>query len=191
MRRRALLAGLMLALAPPALAQAAPPFDAQGYRNAAFRAPVDRDPAPATAMALADARRLAPGAALFVDVLPAEGAHRDPASGRWTLAAPHATIPGALWFPETGRAPPDPLLWGALLARAMAFRQAHPAAPIVLFCRADCWMSWNAARRLALAGVPGVRWLAEGIEGWHDAGGALVPATPVAVPDAEKVDHTP
>jgi hypothetical protein len=39
--------------------------------------------------------------------------------------------------------------------------------------------------------VPGVRWLAEGIEGWHDAGGALVPATPVAVPDAEKVDHTP
>lgn len=191
MRRRALLAGLMLALAPPALAQAAAPFDAQGYRNAAFRAPVDRDPAPATAMAMADARRLAPGAVLFVDVLPAEGAHRDSASGRWTLAVPHATIPGALWFPETGRAPPDPLLWQALLSRVMAFRQAHPAAPIVLFCRADCWMSWNAARRLALAGVPSVRWLAEGIEGWHDAGGALVPATPVAVPDAGETDHTP
>jgi hypothetical protein len=90
----------MLAFAPPALAQAAPPFDAQGYRNAAFRAPVDRDPAPATAMALADARRLAPGAALLVDVLPAEGAHRDPASGRWTLAAPTRRFPVPCGIPK-------------------------------------------------------------------------------------------
>ncbi len=168
---------------PQAPALPTAPFDAQGYRTAAFRAPVDRDPAPATAISLAQARRLAPDAALFIDVLPAEGAHRDGASGAWTLASPHDTIPGALWYPETGRAPPDPLLWQALTTQVAAFRRQHPAAPIVLFCRADCWMSWNAARRLALGGVAGVRWLAEGIEGWHDAGGGLVPATPVPVPD--------
>jgi PQQ-dependent catabolism-associated CXXCW motif protein len=49
----------------------------------------------------------------------------------------------------------------------------------VVFCRADCWMSWNAARRLASQGIRHVRWLAEGIEGWHDSGARLVPATPV------------
>lgn len=173
----------VLAVPGLALAQGAPPFDAQGYRSAAFRAPVDRDPAPAVAITPAQARRLAPGAALFLDVLPAEGARRDGASGAWTLASPHQTIPGALWYPETGRSPPDPVLWQALAARVAAFRQQQPAAPIVVFCRADCWMSWNVARRLALGGITGVRWLAEGIEGWHEAGGSLVAAAPVAVPD--------
>ncbi|NKJ42955.1 rhodanese-like domain-containing protein [Novosphingobium sp. SG720] len=164
-----------------ALSQA--PFDAQGYRSAAFRAPVDRDPAPATAISPAQALGLAPGAALFLDVLPAEGARRDGASGAWQLASPHQTIPGALWYPETGRSPPDPVLWQALAARVAAFRQQHRGAPIVVFCRADCWMSWNVARRLALGGVTGVRWLAEGIEGWHDAGGSLVDTAPVPVPN--------
>jgi len=171
--------GAASAQAQPATA----PFDAQGYRTAAFRAPVDRDPAPAAAISVAGARALARGAALFIDVLPAEGGRRDPDSGIWTLANPHETIPGALWFPETGRSPPDPVLWQALTARVALFRRRHRFAPIVVFCRADCWMSWNAARRLASQGIRHVRWLAEGIEGWHDSGARLVPATPVPVPD--------
>jgi PQQ-dependent catabolism-associated CXXCW motif protein len=172
-----------LVSASPAQAQGAPLFDAQGYRSAAFRAPVDRDPAPAVAITPAQARGLAPGAALFLDVLPAAGARRDGMTGAWALAGPHETIPGALWYPETGRSPPDAVLWRALAARVAAFRQQQPAAPIVVFCRADCWMSWNVARRLALGGIAGVRWLADGIEGWHEAGGSLVAAAPVAVPD--------
>ena len=153
-------------------------FDAEGYRVASARAPVDRDPAPARRIALAEARGLHPGAdSLFIDVLPA-GLPRDPATGAWRLAEPHQTIPGAVWLPETGRAPVDAKLWAGLRARVAAFRMEHPQAPVVLFCRADCWMSWNAARRLAAAGVSDVRWLSEGIEGWHEAGGALVDAQP-------------
>ena len=175
--RRAVIAGaaLLAVLARDACARDAL-FDDEGYRCARYRAVIDRLPDPAARMAMATA--LALGAdGLFLDVLPAEGVVRD-ADGHWSLAEPHETIPGALWFPETGRAPVDPALWRALAEHVAAWRRDHPHGPIVVFCRADCWMSWNAARRLARAGMAGIFWLPEGIDGWHDAGRALVGVTP-------------
>lgn len=152
-------------------------FDAQGYRSARYRAVVDRLPDPAQRIDLAAV--LALGAdALLLDVMPAEGAVRDPRTGHWLLAQPHQTIPGALWFPETGRSPVDPALWRALMARVTAWQNNHPRGVVVVFCRADCWMSWNAARRLAHEGLSAVRWLPDGIDGWHDTGHLLVAAVP-------------
>ncbi len=52
------------------------------------------------------------------------------------------------------------------------------ARTIVTFCLADCWMSWNAAKRLHALGYTHVQWLSEGTDGWHDAGLPLVDATP-------------
>jgi PQQ-dependent catabolism-associated CXXCW motif protein len=49
---------------------------------------------------------------------------------------------------------------------------------IVTFCLSDCWMSWNAARRLRAMGYTHVRWLAEGTDGWRDAGLPLVQVMP-------------
>ncbi|HWU02248.1 MAG TPA: rhodanese [Novosphingobium sp.] len=176
-----LCAMAVLGGAPPfdAAPASAEPFDGEGYRNASYRAPVERDPAPAQRIALPAAMALHPGRdALFLDVLPAPGARRDPATGRWALTEPHDTIAGARWWPEAGRASPDRGLWRAFAAQVARFRRRHADAPVVVFCRADCWMSWNAARRLSLGGAGGVWWLAEGIEGWHAAGGRLVPAVP-------------
>lgn len=154
-------------------------FDAQGYRSASYRAPVNRAPFPARRITLAAARRLHPErGALFVDVLAAEGAHRDAVSGQWTLIAEHESIPGALWFPDVGHSAPDPVLWRAFADRVATFRKAHPKAPVIVFCRTDCWMSWNAARRLAYAHAPHILWLPEGIEGWRDAGGTLAKVQP-------------
>jgi len=140
-------------------------FDADGYRASSYRAPVDRDPAPAQRIALAAARGLRPGRdALFIDVLP--------------LGPDHQTIPGALWLPDVGRSEVHPALWARVAQAAARFRAGHPGAPVILFCRADCWMSWNAARHLAHDGGRDVFWLAEGIEGWREAGGNLVSAHP-------------
>lgn len=163
---------------------ATPPqlFDTAGYRTARYRAPVDRLPTPAAAITLEAALRLRPGVdALFIDVLPAEGGVRDPLTGKWTLVAQHETIPGAAWHPETGRANADAVLWQGLRNAVKAARSNRPALPVVVFCRNDCWMSWNAARRLASDGFGEVYWFAEGIEGWHEAGRGLVRADPVAI----------
>jgi PQQ-dependent catabolism-associated CXXCW motif protein len=158
-------------------------FDAQGYRSARYRAPVKADPAPAQTITLAAALALDPSRdALFIDVMPVEGGVRDPVSGVWTLSQEHLTIPGALWLPETGRAPVDGDLWAALEARIVAARADALDRPVILFCRSDCWMSWNAARRLALRGIANVHWLAEGTDGWHAASRPLVVAVPIAVP---------
>lgn len=186
-RRRALAicgwsaAGLVAARPALLLAQAVDPglFDTAGYRRTRYRAPVDRAPTPAATLLLPRALALRPGHdALFLDVLPAEGAWRDPATGAWQGVPAHASVPGARWFPEVGRAAPDPVLWTGFLAAVGADRARHPRRPVVVFCRADCWMSWNAARRLARAGIDRVYWQPEGIDGWHDAGRPLVPAVP-------------
>lgn len=183
----ALFAAAMLALGPVA-AHAGPPtapdFDAAGYRTARYRAPVTRDPSPAARIAAAAALLLRPVKdALFIDVLPAEGGVRDPQTGAWRLSVAHQTIPGALWHPEAGRGSPDPVLWRGLVAAVRKARRRDPSIPVVLFCRSDCWMGWNAARRLANEGFAGVWWLAEGIDGWHDAGRTLVPADPARIHD--------
>jgi len=160
----------------------APDFDEQGYRSARYRAPVDRLPSPARRIALEDALKLAPGRdALFVDVLPVESGYRDPVSGRWHLSQPHETVPGAVWHPETGRSPVDPVLWRGLVAAVAATRADRPRLPVVLFCRVDCWMGWDAARRLAKGGTGRVLWLAEGIEGWSGAGRTLIAALPEVI----------
>jgi PQQ-dependent catabolism-associated CXXCW motif protein len=184
--------GLLIAFAALACAAHAappadpPPFDAEGYRSARYRSPVRADPAPAAAITLEAALALAPGRdALFIDVTPVEGGVRDPVSGAWTLSAAHLTIPGALWHPETGRAPVDPALWQALEAAIREARRSAAGQPVILFCRIDCWMSWNAARRLARGGVGGIRWLAEGTDGWQASGRSLAVAAPVTVPASQ------
>ncbi|MEE4154225.1 MAG: rhodanese-like domain-containing protein [Erythrobacter sp.] len=168
-----------------AQAQAQVLFDEEGYRKSLYRSPVLADPAPALPITLAAALALQPGEdAIFIDVMPAIGGVREPRSGVWKLREAHATIPGALWFPEVGRAPADADLWDAFEQYMRALRREAPERDLVVFCLSDCWMSWNAARRLARLGLKNVRWLAEGIDGWHSAGRELVAGEPVPLPEA-------
>ena len=38
--------------------------------------------------------------------------------------------------------------------------------PVVLFCLAECWMSWNAAKRALEYGYSEVYWMPDGTDGW-------------------------
>lgn len=174
--RRTIWAGALLLCAAPVAAE--PLFGPDGYRIAAYRAPVSRPPAGVGRIAPAAAAALRPGRdALFLDVLPAEGGHRE-SDGRWRLAAQHESIPGARWFPEAGRGVPEPdiALWFAAGVRRLTGGRRDRM--LVVFCRSDCWMSWNAARRLRAMGYRNVWWLAEGTDGWRDLGRPLVRVAP-------------
>lgn len=154
-------------------------FDAEGYRTARYRAPVDRPP---PGVAQIDGQAVAAlvdrGEALLIDTLPAEGGHYDPTTGAWALAAPHRSIAGAHWFPEAGRGNPDPRVARWFLTQVARLARERPRATVIVFCLADCWMSWNAALRLRRAGLTNVRWFAEGTDGWRDIGRELVPTEP-------------
>lgn len=149
-------------------------FDAAGYRIARYRGVVAAAPAGVVRIDADAARALQRRGARLIDVTPADGGHWDAARREWRLAEAHATIHGARWLPEAGRgdAPPGVIAW---LLRAAPMNKR---APVVVFCLADCWMSWNAARRLVAAGHRDVRWFAEGIDGWRERGWPLVPAAP-------------
>ncbi|PZU57394.1 MAG: rhodanese [Sphingobium sp.] len=179
MRAGLVIAMLMLAsTAPPDARAEDASFGADGYRIAHYRAPVDHPPEGIVRIAPAAVAALRPDVdALFIDVLPAEGGYRQD-DGRWRLAGGRDSIPGAHWFPESGRG----VLAAGIetwfvrgIARLTGGRRDFP---IIVFCLSDCWMSWNAARRLRALGYRRVWWLAEGTDGWRDLGRALVPVVP-------------
>jgi PQQ-dependent catabolism-associated CXXCW motif protein len=166
---------LMLLAAPvdPAL------FDpATGYRIASYRGVIPTPPPGVARIDDATAARMQEDGALFVDVAPAAGAQHDAATGAWRLAEPHDTIPGAHWFPEAGRGTADAATdrWLVQGVRALALHSGRRA--IVVFCYADCWMSWNAALKLRRAGLRHLLWYANGSDGWRDLGRSLMPVRP-------------
>lgn len=153
-------------------------FGPDGYRIAHYRGPVPAPPAGVNRIAPEALAGLRPDIdVLLIDVLPAEGGHRDE-NGQWHLAVPRPSIPGAHWFPEVGRGviSPEMSRW---FERGIAhLSKGKNNRMIVTFCLSDCWMSWNAARRLAASGYTNVWWLEEGTDGWREMGLPLVNIRP-------------
>lgn len=172
---------MLLALLLPLLVATSPGaalFNADGFRIARYRAPVPTVPEGVARVSAGEAADLRDRHdALLVDVMPAEGGHREP-DGRWRLAFPRMSIPGAHWFPEAGRGDPDPVIAAAFIEGMARLTHGRRDRPIVVFCLSDCWMSWNAARRLAALGYRDVRWLADGTDGWSALSLPLVRAVP-------------
>lgn len=178
MRTGLRLAILLLGAASPACGQSGPLFGADGYRIAHYRAPTRRPPDGVTRIAPAAAAQLRPDRdALFIDVVPAEGGVRE-ADGRWRLASAQQSIAGAHWFPESGRGVPGAAIESGFAQGIARLVRGRRDRPIIVFCLADCWMSWNAARRLRALGYRRVWWLAEGTDGWRDLGLPLRPVLP-------------
>ena len=55
-------------------------------------------------------------------------------------------------------------------ARDLSARPAATrAALLVVYCQANCWMSWNAAKRILSYGYSNVAWYPDGTDGWERA----------------------
>ncbi|PKQ14083.1 MAG: rhodanese [Alphaproteobacteria bacterium HGW-Alphaproteobacteria-1] len=167
MRHAAFLA-VLLAFSVTAVAQGvrAP----EGYRMENYRAPVPDDLPGAQVLTAEEAHALWTGGAGFVDVLPRPPKPANLPEGTIWRERPRHSIPGATWLPNVG--------YGAIADETEAYFRAgldkvtggDRAAPLVIFCLADCWMSWNAARRALEYGYTAVHWLPGGTDGWAAAG---------------------
>jgi PQQ-dependent catabolism-associated CXXCW motif protein len=166
----ALLAALLIGATPAAATTMKPPAEPEGYRMEDYRAPV---PATLQGAAVIDTKRAfaiwSGQRAVFIDALPRpprpEGVPKD-AVWRET---PRFDIPGSVWLPDTGYgelAEPARRYLEAGLSRATANDKKKP---LVFYCLADCWMSWNAAKRALSLGYANVSWYPRGTDGWaHD-----------------------
>ncbi len=168
MRRAAVVLAAILA-ATPAHADPGVPVP-EGYRLDDYRAPVpDTVPGAAVLHIPAMQEQVTRRDAVLIDVLPAP--RRPPAMrpGAPWLPARHPSLPGSLWWPEIGRGALPEAVQKRLQQRLQEVTQGDARRLVVFFCLADCWMSWNAARRAGEMGFHAA-WFPEGVDGWQAAG---------------------
>ncbi|MGI9435230.1 MAG: quinoprotein dehydrogenase-associated putative ABC transporter substrate-binding protein [Geminicoccaceae bacterium] len=152
-----------------------------GYRMADYRAPVPATLQGAEVLTTdALAALIVAEEAILIDVMPAPRKPKD--TGLW-IAPKRDHIPGSAWLANTG--------YGALSAEFASFLEDSlktltgddPARRLVFYCEADCWMSWNAAKRALALGYENVAWYPEGTDGWAAAALPLVTSEPHPMPD--------
>lgn len=160
-------------------------FDAGGYRTSQYMAPVDRIPDGVTRLDLDTLQKLiADVKPLLIDVLPANGARVEPASGAWADLPVHRDIPGSHWLPNVGRGKIEAWQQAYFTARLAALSKGDKAAPMVIYCQSDCWMAYNALKRAQELGYSRLYWFPEGSDGWRDFDSELVAVTPDPVDPA-------
>ena len=164
---RWLLCGLLLAASLDASER---PPEPEGYRTDDYRAPTPDTVAGGVVLDTEAAHRLwTSGGAIWIDVQPAP--HRPanlPQSAVW-MPLPHRDIPGSLWLPDFGRGALSPELEGYSRNHLETATSRRRDTPVVFYCLADCWMSWNAAKRAASWGYTQVFWYPDGTDGWEAA----------------------
>lgn len=171
-----IVSGVCLALFAPVAAVAdADLFDPfTGFRIAQYRAPVPAPPPGTDRVDAAGVVALRESGAVLLDVHPLRLVAFDKA-GNWILPDEHLSLPGAVWLPVVG--------WGNVEAWAQDYLTetlaviASDGVPVIVFCQLDCWLSWNAVRRVNDLGYRAL-WFPGGVDEWAEAGHPLVPIIP-------------
>ncbi len=180
-----LLCAAPLAAAPFTEHQARRPelFDPEtGYRIGRQRAPTPDDiPAPAVLVSPAQARGLLAEGAVALDVFAAQQSRFDELEGTWLVSEQRLSLPGAVWLPEVGRGRLSDIMQRYLENNLTRVTAGNRDRALLVYCVADCWMSWNAAQRIAGLGYSRVYWFRLGTDGWLDIGETLAPVDPVPV----------
>ena len=90
----------------------------------------------------------------------------------------HRSIPGSAWLPVIGWGVLEPWQQEYLDESLRELTAENQAAPIVVFCKVDCWLGWNAVQRISKMGYRNIYWFPGGTEIWEDAGYPLQDITP-------------
>ncbi len=168
---------ILLAGAAPAQTRAQVP-EPQDFHGEPYRAETPATLAGARVVGVAEAVELHKAGVPFIDVLPRTARPEGLPEGTLWNAPPHLSIPGATWLYDTGYDRLAPAEQARLADGLARLSGDDKAAAMVVFCKRDCWMSWNAAKRAVALGYSGVIWFPEGVDGWQERGGVLEPVTP-------------
>ena len=153
-----------------------------GYRIDRQRSPTPHDiPAPAKGITAVEAAALLETGAIAIDVFGANQSRYDELDGTWLVKDPRQSLPNAVWLPEVGRGVLSDEMQAYFAQNLADLTEGDTSRALILFCVADCWMSWNAAQRATTLGYKDVNWFRLGTDGWLDEGFELAPVNPVPV----------
>jgi PQQ-dependent catabolism-associated CXXCW motif protein len=160
--------GMLIAVAR-AHAQSDTPPEPEGY----WQGPMNgRVPASIAGGTVIDTPALAAllerGQVVVIDVFPAPR-RPEHLSSPWR-PVPHHGVPRSVWIPGMGSGVISTAMIDYIKARLSALTGGDRNRPVTLYCRADCWASWNAAKRVIAEGYRHVFWYPDGIEAWQNAG---------------------
>jgi len=156
-----------------------------GFRMDDYNAPVPETLAGARVVDAAGVAEAMTAGAIVIDVLPAQRRPAAQPAGQPWLPLPRMEIPGSLWWPEVGRGGISAALDAWFQQRLTAVTGGDRDRAVVFYCKAACWMSWNAAKRAVGYGYRRVLWFPGGTEAWAEAGSTMQKGTPEAVPVGE------
>jgi PQQ-dependent catabolism-associated CXXCW motif protein len=141
-----------------------------GYRTQDYRAPTPATLAGARVVTTDDAESLwRDKVAIFVDVLPRAPRPPNLPPGTIWRDRPRSNIPGSIWLPDTGYGEIAPSTENYLRGNLERVTGSDRTKLLLIYCLRDCWMSWNAAKRVLAMGYVNVAWYPEGTDGWEDA----------------------
>ena len=141
----------------------------EGFRMEEYRAPVPATLKGAKVLGTEEAAELwRSGGALFIDVLPKPPKPDLPEGTVWR-EPPRLGIPGSVWLPDVGFGTLSEEMATWFRTNLAELSGGDKAKPIVFYCKADCWMSWNAGKRAMGWGYTGIMWYPGGTDGWAAA----------------------
>jgi PQQ-dependent catabolism-associated CXXCW motif protein len=150
-------------------AGAGPPPEPMGYRTENYRAATPATLSGARVISTVEAERLWRDiAAVFIDVLPHAPRPANLPPGTIWRDKPRLDIPGSIWLPDTGYGELAPLTQDYLRTNVERVTGGDRTKLLVVYCLRDCWMSWNAAKRILSMGYVNVAWYPDGTDGWTD-----------------------
>lgn len=149
------------------------------YRMSHYRAPTPATLPGATVLSTAELHeQLATRSLLLIDVMPANRVPDGSGGSRWVPDTPRLDLPGSLWLPNVGYGMPEPEIASWFEHQLKRLTAGKPTQPLLFYCKRDCWMSWNAAKRALALGYQRVFWYPDGSDGWAEAGYTLQQAIP-------------
>jgi PQQ-dependent catabolism-associated CXXCW motif protein len=161
------LAAMFVLVSLPASAETVD--EPSGYRMEKYRAPVPATLQGARVVTTDEAEKLwREGGAIFVDVLPRPPKPELPEGTLWQ-EPPHSDIPGSVWIADVGYGGLTPEMESFFRDSLAELTGGDASRPLLIYCRANCWMSWNAAKRAVGWGYSNVIWYPGGIEDWEAA----------------------
>jgi len=138
-----------------------------GYRLDAYESEVPAALDGARTVDAVEVRHLQETAdAVVIDVIPEQRRPRSLPENQHWLPVAHEGIPGAIWLPDTGYGVLSEVTENYFRHHLSLATGSNKNRPLVFYCRADCWMSWNAAKRALGYGYTNVYWFSDGMDGW-------------------------